>query len=176
MSICWFCGCEMTTGRSCTVDSFHLDGMRFELARHGAEHGSSKQPARRCGDCGVEWGGLHHPGCDMQRCPRCGGQLLSCGCRFDEDGPDDEDESTLDQAWDRTTEPLGVDPNGCLLERASLGGIEVIVRREDLPEPDITTIHGIRCTTAGGTVVDIAATMGPDDFRAMVIDALARAM
>ena len=34
----------------------------------------------RCHDCNVAPGGYHHPGCDMERCPRCGGQLISCDC------------------------------------------------------------------------------------------------
>ena len=33
-----------------------------------------------CGDCGAMEGQLHLPGCDMERCPFCGGQLISCKC------------------------------------------------------------------------------------------------
>lgn len=38
----------------------------------------------RCHDCNIENGGVHHPGCNAERCPKCGGQLISCGC-LDED-------------------------------------------------------------------------------------------
>jgi len=34
----------------------------------------------RCHDCNIKHGGFHHPGCDVERCPRCGGQLITCGC------------------------------------------------------------------------------------------------
>ena len=34
----------------------------------------------RCHDCGVVAGGFHHVGCDMEICPRCGGQFLGCSC------------------------------------------------------------------------------------------------
>ena len=33
-----------------------------------------------CHDCNAKRGYMHHPGCDMERCPRCGGQLIGCGC------------------------------------------------------------------------------------------------
>lgn len=38
-----------------------------------------------CGDCGAYPGQYHVPGCDLERCPSCGGQLITCerrGCGF----------------------------------------------------------------------------------------------
>jgi hypothetical protein len=34
-----------------------------------------------CPDCGVEAGQVHRSGCDIEQCPYCGGQLISCICR-----------------------------------------------------------------------------------------------
>ena len=38
----------------------------------------SKRPV--CHDCGARPGMYHGPQCDMEVCPGCGGQRLTCGC------------------------------------------------------------------------------------------------
>ena len=35
-----------------------------------------------CHDCGVLEGELHQYGCDMESCPGCGGQLITCDCAY----------------------------------------------------------------------------------------------
>lgn len=37
---------------------------------------------KTCHDCGVEEGQLHQHGCDMEICPFCGNQLISCHCSY----------------------------------------------------------------------------------------------
>ncbi len=38
----------------------------------------------KCGDCGRPEGEYHLDGCDIERCPKCHGQLLTCECTFPE--------------------------------------------------------------------------------------------
>ena len=43
---------------------------------------------KRCHDCGAVEGALHELGCDMERCPFCGGQLITCSCAYEQLGYD----------------------------------------------------------------------------------------
>jgi len=69
-----------------------------------------------CGDCATELGELHKDGCDVERCPRCGGQFISCRCIYEihgmnwntlqrdhpdiyRDGPTAEMEARYDKEW-----------------------------------------------------------------------------
>lgn len=43
-----------------------------------------------CRDCAAPLGDYHVLGCCIERCPRCNGQYMSCGCEGSEDTPDNE--------------------------------------------------------------------------------------
>lgn len=166
MAMCTWCAREMTAASSCTVVAMHQGGARIDMIAWGQERPGWTSRRAACGDCGVQPGGFHHPGCDVQRCPVCSGQMLSCGCRFDEDPPDDDD-------WE---EALYVGEDGDLVERRWVGGQEVVVHHADIPETDITVVRGIPCTTALRTVIDIAPDTDARDLDRIVDDCLRRGL
>lgn len=42
----------------------------------------SKEKVSTCFECGVKEGQYHQPGCFNEKCPFCGGQLVSCDCCY----------------------------------------------------------------------------------------------
>jgi hypothetical protein len=65
------------------VLSYELNGRSFPRTRYGDER-SHISPEHPCHDCRVFKGEFHVPGCDMEECPVCGEQLISCDCPFEE--------------------------------------------------------------------------------------------
>ena len=83
MVTCEDCRREMKLAASCDIRLIKLRGEWYRLDPY-LPPPDTPDPTARCGDCGVRPGGNHHLGCDMVECPRCGGQLIGCGC-WDED-------------------------------------------------------------------------------------------
>jgi hypothetical protein len=52
--------------------------------RYGDEPGDYGADSRPCHDCGVTKGQFHVPSCDVEHCPSCGHQLISCDCEYTE--------------------------------------------------------------------------------------------
>lgn len=84
MKPCEFCGQVMLESSGCTNSTVEFpDGTKLNSIRSYRES--------ICHDCNASQGSFHHPGCDMEVCPRCGGQLISCGCLDDPNDLDDDD-------------------------------------------------------------------------------------
>ncbi len=67
------------------VTTASIGGIEFERIKYGEEEddwGASRGP---CHDCAAAAGQYHYIGCDVERCPLCKGQAISCNCDYDGD-------------------------------------------------------------------------------------------
>jgi hypothetical protein len=82
-AICFWCGAGMMVAPGCIEEPRELIDGAYDPVRVGHER---SYPFRsRCPDCGAQPDHVHHPGCDIEECPRCGRQLISCGCYPEDD-------------------------------------------------------------------------------------------
>jgi hypothetical protein len=79
MAKCFRCKKEMCDESTITCKEYNIvnfpDGKKMSPVPY-----TPKDIKIRCHDCNIAAGGFHHVGCDMEICPRCGGQFLGCSC------------------------------------------------------------------------------------------------
>src|SRR5262245_28686447 len=83
MAICNSSGAQMLTADDCVWNRTGEDE-DWTIIPAIPFNPECAEPGERCGDCGVAIGKYHHPGCDIEICPRCQCQLISCNCRVKE--------------------------------------------------------------------------------------------
>jgi hypothetical protein len=77
---------------------------------------------------------------------------------------------------DQPNDGVYVDANGCPTETIRVGGQELVVHYDDLPESDVTTVRGLRCTTPIRTVIDIAPETPARELERIIRDCLDRGL
>ncbi len=77
MADCKQCGRDIEDSRTITC-SRNLIAYKDDTYLPRVPYGDDE--TERCPVCFVVPGGVHHAGCYMERCPKCGKRLVSCGC------------------------------------------------------------------------------------------------
>ncbi len=62
--------------------TYVINGKEYSRIRFGSEK-EDLGFNLPCGDCAVMKGQYHVPNCDIERCPRCGGQSIGCDCEYE---------------------------------------------------------------------------------------------
>ena len=83
MVVCKYCNGEMGVAIGCIPLPvvFKDTQKQIKRLRYGVDDEQDQAfHSERCPDCGCKVGGYHHVGCDIEKCPRCEGQFISCEC------------------------------------------------------------------------------------------------
>lgn len=82
MAVCRHCGREMLTACGCGISKVRIGVKVYPRVRCGGRGDLTEGTGKsfRCFDCNALAGYFHHVGCDAERCPGCGRQLIRCSC------------------------------------------------------------------------------------------------
>ena len=74
---CEICNQHMLKANGCNMTKIKIHGKIFKRIPVST---NDVDLSGKCGDCGATVGYYHHFLCDMEICPKCGLQMLSCDC------------------------------------------------------------------------------------------------
>ena len=92
MAICDICKQDMSNKVSCIKTFFD----NIEAVPNNEE---------QCPDCACPPNGYHHPGCDKEECPLCGGQAIGCDCEYENCTYEEDDLAILEATKQSVKEP-----------------------------------------------------------------------
>lgn len=81
---CEHCQLYMNVSVGCSRSKIDFKDKTYKRVKFddgsGGGDGWATEKGQRCHDCGCLPNHYHHYGCDVERCPKCGGQLITCDC------------------------------------------------------------------------------------------------
>jgi hypothetical protein len=76
---CYDCHLDVRKADSCVKSQLNIGGRNYTRNTHNTPE-QNDPDTDRCHDCGIKLKGIHHIGCDVEICPVCDFQLITCIC------------------------------------------------------------------------------------------------